>query len=122
MQSDLSLFLHSRIESIMTDLRKNHAEYAVAWTRRRELFDRLDPIFRAEGSLTHADYQNLRGYMEQDFIVTAAMEEELYRQRLDACMSCDHLISGVCMKCGCYVEFRAAFKGMKCPNVKDRKW
>ena len=49
-------------------------------------------------------------------------EEELYRQRLDACKSCDHLISGVCMKCGCYLEFRAAFKGMKCPNVKARKW
>ena len=80
MQSDLSLFLHSRIESIMTDLRKNHAEYAVAWTRRRELFDRLAPIFRAEGSLTPADYQNLRDYLEQDFIITATMEEELYRQ------------------------------------------
>ena len=49
-------------------------------------------------------------------------KDDLYRQRLDACTNCDHLISGVCMKCGCYVEFRAAFKNMKCPNVKDRKW
>ena len=49
-------------------------------------------------------------------------EEILYRNRLDACRECDHLISGVCMKCGCYVEFRAAFKKMKCPNVKNRKW
>lgn len=49
-------------------------------------------------------------------------EEALYAKRLDACVNCDHLISGVCMKCGCYVEFRAAFKNMKCPNVKDRKW
>ena len=49
-------------------------------------------------------------------------EETLYRSRLDACQDCDQLISGVCMKCGCYVEFRAAFKKMKCPNVKDRKW
>ena len=31
-------------------------------------------------------------------------------------------ISGVCMKCGCYVEFRAAFKKNNCPNVKDRRW
>lgn len=48
--------------------------------------------------------------------------EELYAQRLDACKTCDHLISGVCMKCGCYVEFRAAFRKMKCPNASDRKW
>ena len=49
-------------------------------------------------------------------------EEGLYAKRLEACTDCDQLISGVCMKCGCYVEFRAAFKSMKCPNVKDRKW
>ena len=49
-------------------------------------------------------------------------DDNLYRSRLDACMTCDHLISGVCMKCGCYVEFRAAFRRMKCPNAADRKW
>lgn len=49
-------------------------------------------------------------------------DDALYRKRLDACVQCDHLISGVCKKCGCYVEFRAAFKKMKCPNVADRKW
>ena len=48
--------------------------------------------------------------------------DSLYRERLDLCTKCDHLISGVCMKCGCYVELRAAFKSQGCPNVKDRKW
>ena len=80
MQADFSAFMYSRIESILTDLRKNHAGYAVAWTKRRELFDRLDPIFRTEGSLTHADYQAVQDYMEQDFITIAVMQEELYRQ------------------------------------------
>ncbi len=47
---------------------------------------------------------------------------ETYGKRLALCKDCDELISGVCMKCGCYVEFRAAFKSQKCPNVKDRKW
>jgi hypothetical protein len=47
---------------------------------------------------------------------------ELYEKRLSECKSCDNLISGVCMKCGCYVEFRAAFKKNNCPNVKDRRW
>lgn len=50
------------------------------------------------------------------------VEDALYRQRLASCRECDHLLAGVCMKCGCYVEFRAAFKNQKCPNVKDRKW
>ena len=35
---------------------------------------------------------------------------------------CEHLISGVCMKCGCYVEFRAAFKRNSCPYVRNRRW
>lgn len=49
-------------------------------------------------------------------------ESEVYNERLEKCKNCDNLISGVCMKCGCYVEFRAAFKKQKCPNVSDRKW
>ena len=48
--------------------------------------------------------------------------EELYRARLEACRSCDSLISGVCMKCGCYVELRAAYRKMKCPDAKNRRW
>lgn len=49
-------------------------------------------------------------------------DEELYLKRLNECKNCENLISGVCMKCGCYVEFRAAFKRQKCPDVKNRKW
>lgn len=49
-------------------------------------------------------------------------DDETYRNRLTECQSCDNLISGVCMKCGCYVEFRAAFRNRKCPDTKSRKW
>ena len=49
-------------------------------------------------------------------------EESLYQTRLEACRTCDQLLSGMCLKCGCYVEFRAAFRRMKCPNVRERKW
>ncbi len=49
-------------------------------------------------------------------------DDNLYAKRLNACKECEHLFSGVCMKCGCYVEFRAAFRKQNCPNVKDRKW
>lgn len=50
------------------------------------------------------------------------VDEELYSHRLSLCRQCDNLISGVCMKCGCYVEFRAAFIKQKCPDSKGRKW
>lgn len=49
-------------------------------------------------------------------------DEELYQKRLEECKNCENLISGVCMKCGCYVEFRAAFKKQRCPDVKLKKW
>ena len=49
-------------------------------------------------------------------------DDDTYKKRLTECQSCDNLISGVCMKCGCYVEFRAAFKKQKCPDTKNRKW
>lgn len=49
-------------------------------------------------------------------------DDTLYQARLAACKDCDHLLSGVCVKCGCYVEFRAAYKRLRCPNVRDRRW
>lgn len=49
-------------------------------------------------------------------------DDDTYEKRLLLCKSCDNLISGVCMKCGCYVEFRAAFIKQKCPHVGYRKW
>lgn len=49
-------------------------------------------------------------------------DDKEYLHRLSLCRECDELISGVCMKCGCYVEFRAAFRKQKCPDVSGRKW
>ncbi|MBE6709973.1 MAG: hypothetical protein J6N32_11615 [Clostridia bacterium] len=66
-------------------------------------------------------FENIRGRIDR-LRPEEKADEELYERRLNACRECDHLISGICMKCGCYVEFRAAFRQMKCPNVSDRKW
>ncbi len=49
-------------------------------------------------------------------------DDMTYAARLDFCRECENLISGVCMKCGCYVEFRAAFKNNRCPDAAHRKW
>lgn len=49
--------------------------------------------------------------------------DELYDYRLAQCKACENLISGVCMKCGCYIELRAAFKTQHCPlPYTDKKW
>ena len=46
--------------------------------------------------------------------------EEDYRARLAVCEGCDALMNGTCRLCGCYVETRAAKKGMYCPMVPPR--
>jgi hypothetical protein len=43
-----------------------------------------------------------------------------YRTRLAVCEGCDALLSGTCRLCGCYVETRAAKKGLSCPMVPPR--
>ncbi len=45
-----------------------------------------------------------------------------YKLRLDKCKECDFLISGMCLKCGCYVEVRAAFKDKHCADFNNITW
>lgn len=45
-----------------------------------------------------------------------------YIGRLNLCKSCEFLISGMCRKCGCYVELRAIQKNLHCANADDVKW
>ncbi len=40
--------------------------------------------------------------------------------RLGACRACPHLNRGTCALCGCYVEVRAAKRGLDCPDVPAR--
>ena len=42
----------------------------------------------------------------------------LRNSRLSLCKKCEYLISGLCLKCGCYVEIRAALKAKACPYEK----
>ncbi len=43
-----------------------------------------------------------------------------YSARLDKCRRCDELNRGTCMKCGCYVEYRALKKKLHCPHEHSR--
>ena len=40
--------------------------------------------------------------------------------RLAVCKECDHLMSGTCALCGCYVELRTAKRRQRCPDVPGR--
>ncbi len=48
-------------------------------------------------------------------------EPDIYNERLEICRNCESLINAQCMKCGCYVELRAAKKKERCPHEK-RFW
>lgn len=50
------------------------------------------------------------------------VNDDLYKKRLSLCRECNNLISGMCLKCGCYVEIRAALKNKACPDFDDKKW
>ena len=71
----------------------------------------------AEGDVYQAVRAGIGRIPEKD-----RTDEALYERRLAACRSCDFLLSGMCLKCGCYVELRAAFKKSKCPDIKGKKW
>lgn len=49
-------------------------------------------------------------------------DEETYKKRISRCRECENLVSGMCRKCGCYVEYRAWFKEKSCPDYDSRKW
>ena len=48
--------------------------------------------------------------------------DEVYSSRLGICQSCDNLLSGMCRKCGCYVEVRARLRDGECPDYDNKRW
>ena len=68
--------------------------------------------------LAEGDYEERIG----KYLAAIAEDEKadgpLYEDRLRICKSCDKLIDGTCLVCGCYVEIRAAAKKAACPAKK----
>lgn len=62
-------------------------------------------------------FRNLREYIDNLEPDIKACEE-LYETRLAVCKECDMLLVGMCRKCGCYVELRAAITKNNCPGNK----
>ncbi len=49
-------------------------------------------------------------------------DENTYKTRLAKCRACDNLLSGMCVKCGCYVEVRAYLANSDCPDADNKRW
>lgn len=66
------------------------------------------------------EYKHMKEYIRSidDYLKS---DEAEYKRRLDICVNCDNLFNGMCRKCGCYVEIRAAIKNNYCPDV-EKKW
>ena len=46
---------------------------------------------------------------------------EIYEARLALCADCPHRLFYTCVKCGCYVQARAAKRANACP-AEERTW
>lgn len=62
-------------------------------------------------------FRSLHEYIE-NLDIDVKTEELLYEERLAVCKECDFLLEGMCRKCGCYVEMRAALTKNSCPVKK----
>ena len=63
------------------------------------------------------EFQNIRDYID-NLDVDIKSPDVLYEERLSICKECDMLLTGMCRKCGCYVELRAAVTKNYCPGKK----
>lgn len=63
-------------------------------------------------------YEEITAYLET--ISDLLTDKTTVEKRLEYCKNCDSLISGTCLKCGCYVEVRASLKDGACPSDKWR--
>lgn len=66
-------------------------------------------------------YQTVKDYLD-NLDRSLIVDDEKYNERLTQCRNCDSLISGMCLKCGCYVEIRAALNNKNCPDFDNQKW
>ena len=64
-----------------------------------------------------AAYESVRSYIASMKAEDKAAAET-YEKRLNICRECDYLLAGMCRKCGCYAEVRAAGARSGCPGGK----
>lgn len=75
-------------------------------------------LYEAGEKITLAEIEAYINTLQQDI----KADNDTFLSRISFCKECDYLISGMCRKCGCYVEVRARIKSNNCPDVNNRKW
>ena len=75
-------------------------------------------LLEAGENVTHSEIINYIQSLDKQLLVS----DDVYNDRLGNCKKCENLISGMCLKCGCYVEVRAALKENDCPDYNNRRW
>ena len=75
-------------------------------------------LLEAGEKVTYNEIMQYVSSLEKNLLAS----EETAEERLSICKECDNLISGMCKKCGCYVEIRARLKDSVCPDYDNRKW
>ncbi len=68
-----------------------------------------------------ASFETIKAYLD-NLSNDLKVDDSEYSRRLQLCKNCKFLISGMCRKCGCYVEIRAALKDKACPNADNKLW
>ena len=66
-------------------------------------------------------YENVKAYLD-NLSPDERVNDGVYKMRLEECKKCENLISGMCLKCGCYAEIRAALKNKSCADYDSKKW
>lgn len=65
------------------------------------------------------EYETVHSYIDNISDEDKLSETE-YHARLEICKLCEFLRSGICGKCGCYVEVRSIRKNGYCPHENAR--
>ena len=68
-------------------------------------------------SSKQAELEKIKNYREA-IKQTDRVKDTEYEARLAVCRTCEKLIDGTCLACGCYVELRAAVRMSHCPKKK----
>lgn len=66
-------------------------------------------------------FETVKAYID-NLDADLKVSEAEYKKRLSHCLDCESLISGMCQKCGCYVEIRAVLKSKGCADFDNGKW
>ena len=75
-------------------------------------------LYEAGEKVTSGEIEAYINTLPQDI----KADNDTFLNRISFCKRSDYLISGMCRKCGCYVEVRARIKSNNCPDVNNRKW